>query len=199
MIATTKKLYVNNNPEKPLAMNAKKFALWLFLVSVSMLFAAFSSAFIVKKGESNWVQFPLPDILWVSTAVILISSITMQWAYFAAKKDNFQILKIALLITSVLGVVFLVAQFEAWRQLVNEGIYFGGSKSHPSGSYLYVFTGLHGLHLISGVIFLFIMLISSLKYKIHSKNMLSIEMCATYWHFLDALWIYLFVFLLLNH
>ena len=196
---TTKKMYLEKGPEKPLSMHPKKFALWLFLVSVMMLFAAFTSAFIVKKGESNWVEFPIPDILWVSTAVLFLSSLTMQWAFSAAKKDELEKLKLALFITFTLGVLFLCGQYMAWQKLYQSGIYFGGSQSHPSGSYLYVFTGIHGIHLISGVIFLFIVLIYSFKYKIHSKNMLSIEMCATYWHFLDALWIYLFVFLLLNH
>ena len=199
MTTTTKKMFVETEPESPLSMNPKKFALWLFLMSVMMLFAAFSSAFIVKKGQGNWVEFPIPNILWVSTVVLVLSSVTMQWAFSAAKKDEFQKLKLALGITFILGVIFLVAQFQAWEELYQTGIYFGGSKSHPSGSYLYVFTGLHGVHLISGVIFLFVLLISSFNYKIHSKNMLSIEMCATYWHFLDGLWIYLFVFLLLNH
>ena len=196
---TTKKIYLEEEPKKQLAMHPQKFALWLFLVSVCMLFAAFTSAFIVKKGESNWVEFPLPNILWVTTGIILLSSITMQLAYFAAKKDELEKLKITLFITFILGVAFLVGQYMAWEELYKEGIYFGGSHSHPSGSYLYVFTGLHAVHLISGIIFLFVMLIYSFKYKIHSKKMVSIEMCATYWHFLDALWIYLVVFLLLNH
>jgi cytochrome c oxidase subunit 3 len=79
-----------------------------------------------------------------------------------------------------------------------EGV-FGGSYSNPSGSFLYVITGLHAFHLITGIIYLLIILGASFQYNIHSKNMVRMEMCATYWHFLDILWLYLFAFLLLNH
>jgi cytochrome c oxidase subunit III len=99
-------------------------------------------------------------------------------------------------LTTLLGLVFLVTQWYSWVALVERDVYFVGN---PSGSFLYVFTGLHALHLISGVIFLIIVLISSFNYKVHSQNMARMEMCSTYWHFLGGLWIYLFMFLLLNH
>lgn len=181
--------------DRPLSMHPQKFALWLFLVTVVMIFAALTSAYIVRKGEGNWLDFDLPDLFYYTSGIILLSSITMQWAYYAAKKDNLDVVKIALSITSVLGVAFLVGQVYAWGNLVDIQVYFVGN---PSGSFLYILTGLHGLHLISGIIFLIIVLISTFKYKVHSKSLTRIEMCATYWHFLDALWLYLFFFLSFN-
>jgi cytochrome c oxidase subunit 3 len=96
----------------------------------------------------------------------------------------------------ILGVCFLVGQWYSWKALVSIEIFFVGN---PAGSFLYVLTGMHAVHLISGLIFLIIVLISTFRYKVHSKSMSTLEMAATYWHFLGALWIYLFMFLLLNH
>ncbi|HEX8549692.1 MAG TPA: cytochrome c oxidase subunit 3 [Cytophagaceae bacterium] len=186
-------------PQRPMAMHPKKFALWLFIVTVIMIFAALTSAYIVRKADGNWLEFPLPTILWINSGIILLSSATIQWAYISAKRNEFANLKLALIITSFLGIAFLVGHFEAWKDLVNMKVFFGGSTSNPSGSFLYVITGVHAVHLISGIIFLLVALFSSFNFKIHSKNMDQLEMCATYWHFLDFLWIYLFSFLLLNN
>ncbi|MBO6761855.1 MAG: cytochrome c oxidase subunit 3, partial [Roseivirga sp.] len=93
-------------------------------------------------------------------------------------------------------ILFLFGQLKAWEQMVDANVYFTGN---PAGSFLYIFTGIHALHLISGVIYLIYMLISSLRNKVHSENMLNMEMSSTWWHFLGGLWIYLFIFLLLNH
>jgi cytochrome c oxidase subunit 3 len=181
-------------PKKTLAMNPKKFAMWLFIGSVVMLFASLTSAYIVRQAEGNWLYFELPPILTVSTVVILLSSITMQWAYWSAKKDKVEMVKILVTATSVLGLAFLVLQFEGWKALVTNQVYLVGN---PSGSFLYVITGLHGLHLVSAIVFLLIVLVSTYRYRVHSKNLTQIEMCTTYWHFLGGLWLYLFVFLLL--
>lgn len=183
-------------PKQTLSMHPKKFALWLFIVSVVMIFAGLTSAYIVRQSEGNWLEFDLPQMLWYSSGIILLSSITMHWAYASAKKDNLNSLKLAMSVTVLLGLAFLIAQFEAWKELVDMSVYFVGN---PSGSFMYVFTGLHGLHLISGVIFLLVVLINVFRYRVHAKSMDQIEMCATYWHFLDGLWIYLFLFLQLNH
>ncbi len=186
-------------PKRPMAMNPQKFALWLFIVSIVMIFAAMTSAYIVRRAEGNWLEVEIPLIMYISTGVILLSSITMHWAYLSAKRDNLQPLKTALLLTTLLGIIFIVTQFKSWETLKEAGVFFGGELSNPGGSFVYVLTGLHGFHLITGVVFLFVVLISAFGYNVHSKNLNLIEMSATYWHFLDALWIYLFVFLLLNH
>lgn len=181
-------------PKKTLAMNPKKFAMWLFIGSVVMLFAALTSAYIVRQAEGNWLLFELPGLFTTSTIVILLSSVAMQWAFWSAKKDNLEMVKIMVTVTSVLGLAFLVLQFEGWKELVAKQVYLVGN---PSGSFLYIITGLHGLHLISAVIFLLIILVATFRYKVHSRNLTKMEMCTTYWHFLGGLWLYLFVFLLL--
>ena len=195
MMAEDYKL-VDTPVEQPLSMHPKKFALWLFIVTVVMIFAAFTSAHIVRQADGDWLIYDLPTMLWYTSAIIMLSSVFMQWAYMAAKKDKLEQVKLALAITTVLGILFLVGQVKAWGQLVDNNIYFNGN---PAGSFLYVFTFVHALHLVSGVIYLIYMLISSYKYKVHAKNMLNMEMCSTWWHFLGGLWIYLFIFLLLNH
>jgi cytochrome c oxidase subunit III len=184
--------------KKPRSMHPKKFALWLFIVSVVMLFGAWTSAYIVKRGEPGWSSFELPGQFWASSAIIILSSITMVWAQWSAKKDNLEQTKTALGITTLLGVSFLVTQWLGWQKMVEMNYYFAGSASNSSSSFIYVLTGFHGLHIISGLIVLMLALIAAFRYKVHSKNMLRMELCSTYWHFLGGLWLYLFVFLLLN-
>jgi cytochrome c oxidase subunit 3 len=182
--------------EQPISMHPKKFALWLFLVTVLMIFAALTSAYIVRQAEGNWLEYELPEIFWVTSGIVVLSSVAMQFAYFAAKKDNFLGLRIGMVATVLLGIGFLVGQWYSWVALVDREVFFVGN---PAGSFLYVFTGLHAVHLISGVIFLIIVLISTFRDKVHSKALNTLEMATTYWHFLGGLWLYLFLFLLLNH
>ncbi|QNF33471.1 cytochrome c oxidase subunit 3 [Adhaeribacter swui] len=176
-----------------------KFTLWLIIMSIVMMFAAFTSAYIVRRDEGNWLEYNLPGGLLLNTLLIVLSSVTMQWAYFLAKKDNINILKIALLVTFILGITFLIGQWNVWGELVTNKIYFGGPTSNPSGSFMYVLTGIHGFHLITGLIFLVIVLFSAFQYRVHAKNLLRIGLCTTYWHFLSALWVYLYVFLTVYH
>jgi cytochrome c oxidase subunit 3 len=182
---------------KPLSMHPKKFAMWLFIATVVMLFAALTSAYIVRQAEGNWMIFDLPSLFYVNTAVIVVSSFTMQWAYWSAKKDLLERAKLAIVITTVLGIAFLIGQVMAWGQMVASNIYFVGDRgSAVSGSFVYVLSGLHGLHIVGGLVFLLIVLISAFRYKVHAKNLTQVEMCATYWHFLGGLWIYLLLFLI---
>jgi len=182
--------------DQPIAMHPKKFALWLFMVTVVMVFAGLTSAYIVRQSEGNWLEYDLPGIFWVTSGIAVLSSLTLQWAYYSARKDNFANLKIGMALTVLLGIGFLVGQWYSWVAMVDREVFFVGN---PSGSFLYVFTGLHAAHLISGVIFLIIVLISTFRLKVHSRDMTAMEMATTYWHFLGGLWLYLFMFLLLNH
>lgn len=176
-----------------------KFSLWLIIISILMMFGAFTSAYIVRREEGNWLEFDLPGMFLMNTVIIVLSSVAMQWAYVAAKKNNLNMVKLMVALTMVLGIAFLYGQLNAWGDLVANNVYFGGSDSNPAGSFLYVLTGVHGFHLVTGLVFLLMVLISSLKYKVHSKNMLRIQLCTTYWHFLGALWLYLYFFLQVNH
>ncbi|MGV3557543.1 cytochrome c oxidase subunit 3 [Larkinella arboricola] len=193
MSETVKIMAVAEEPEETLSMNPKKFILWLFVVSIVMLFAAMTSAYLVRRAEGNWLEFEIPSIFWYSTVVLLISSASMHWAYKAAKKDDFGVLRTAISITFAFGLAFLVMQFLGWQDLVAQNVFFVGN---PAGSFMYVFTGLHAFHLISGLIIILFALRAAFKLKIHAKNLNQIEICATYWHFLDVLWVYLFGFLL---
>lgn len=183
-------------PQPTRSINPKVFTMWLFVVSIVMLFAAFTSAYLVRKAEGNWVEFKLPDLFYYSTVVLILSSISMHFALLSAKKDQFNALRISISITFVLGLSFLMMQFYGWIQLVEMNVFFVGN---PSGSFVYVFSGLHGLHLVSGLIVLIFALVAAFRFKINAKSLTQIKICSTYWHFLDALWIYLFVFLLINN
>jgi cytochrome c oxidase subunit 3 len=106
-------------------------------------------------------------------------------------------LKVALFITFALGIVFLIGQWQVWGELVANNIYFGGGTANPSGSFLYVLTGVHGFHIITSLLYLMLVVTAAFRFKVHSKSMLQIELCTTYWHFLGALWVYLYLFVTL--
>ncbi len=183
-------------PQETLSMNPRKFILWLFIVSIIMLFAAMTSAYLVRRAEGNWLEYDIPAVFSYSSIVLVISSLTMHLGYVAAKKDNFNRLKIAITITFALGMLFLYMQFQGWVELVNQNVFFVGN---PAGSFMYIFTGLHGFHLISGLIVLLVALVAAFRLKIHAKSLNQIEIAAAYWHFLDILWLYLFFFLVYFH
>lgn len=186
---------VANTPDSKEKTN--KFLLWLGLVSIAMLFAGLTSGYIVRRETGNWLRFNLPVQFWFSTAVILLSSITMNWGLSSAKKGNFRILPNTLLATFIFGVVFTLLQFLAWGALVRANVYAMGSQSSSSGSFLYIISGLHIAHIFGGLIALLVVYFNSLKGKYSASNYLGVKLCATYWHYLDALWLYLFIFLLL--
>lgn len=189
-------LKIVEEAKKPLAVNPKKFAMWLFMASILMLFAAWTSAYLVRRGEGDWFLFELPQLFWITSGLIVASSISMIYASWSAKNDNLEGLKIGIVTTFVLGVGFLIGQWYAWADLVELNAHFTGGN--VSSSFIYVLTGFHGLHIVSGLVFLIIVMVSTFKFKVHSKNLNQLQMCATYWHFLGGLWLYLFVFLLLN-
>lgn len=184
-------------PQQGLGIHPKKFTLWLMIVGMIMLFAGFTSAYIVRRAEGNWFQFELPSMFTYTTIIALLGSISMLWAQRAAKRDELDQIKIALGATLVLGLAFCYGQYLAAVELINDGIYFVNSEapSKISGSFLYVIAGLHLAHIFGGLIYLTVMLVKSFQLKIHKKATLGISMCATYWHFVGILWIYLFLFL----
>ncbi len=173
----------------------KKALLYLGIISMLMLFTGLTSGYVVRMGDGNWLIFELPAILWFSSAVILLSSVPMQWAVVSAKNDNQQHLKTAMLITLLFGIAFIVCQVKAWGTLIEQKIFFTGPGSNASGQFLYVLSALHLAHLVGGIIALFVVWIKSRKGKYTSENMFGVKLCAIYWHFLDFLWIYLFLFI----
>lgn len=178
------------------SMHPQKFALWLFIVSVIMMFMALSSGYLVKKADGNWLLIDMPSMFLMTSVLIVVSSVTMQLAYYAAKHNNLLAIRLWLVVTGLLAVAFLAGQWMSWGQLVEQKAFWVGNVA---GSFIYVFTGLHALHLVGGLIFLAVVITNAYRYKVHSKSMVRIEMCATYWHFLGGLWLYLYLFLELNN
>jgi cytochrome c oxidase subunit 3 len=160
-----------------------------------MMFAGLTSGYIVRRAQGNWLHFELPPMFWYTTAIIVFSSLTMHWALRSAKKDELTQLKLAIGLTFICGCLFLYGQVMGWGQMVQQGVYLGGDQSNPSGSFVYLLAGLHGLHIVGGLIYLLVVLVNAFQFKVHSKNTTRISMCATYWHFVDILWVYLFFFM----
>ena len=186
----------SEQPQLPLSMHPKKFIVWLFIVAIVMMFAGWTSAYIVAQADGAGTAVELPSLFTVTTVLLLLSSVTMHLAYISAKKDNLPLVRMFTGLTLLLGVVFLVGQWMGFGQLVEKDVYFVNGTAIDSFTYVLPF--MHGLHIIGGVVFVAIVLVKAYKYKVHSKNMLSMEMCTTFWHFLDGLWLYLFLFLQFN-
>jgi cytochrome c oxidase subunit 3 len=168
--------------------------LWVGMISIVMLFAGLTSAVIVRKGDGNWLNFEIPESFLWSTIVIVISSATFLLASIAAKNDNTSQLKIFLSLTMFLGLTFVFLQFEGYNKLVEEQVFFTGAEHNASGSFLYIISGLHLAHLFGGIIALIIVLFNAFKEKYSSKNLLGLQLCSTYWHFMGGMWLYLYFF-----
>jgi cytochrome c oxidase subunit III len=174
---------------------AAKPLLYIGIVSMVMLFAGLTSAYVVRADNGNWLVFSLPSISIVGTAIIVMSSLTLLMAQRAIKKDDFRTTQIGLFLTLILGIAFFFTQISGWRELTEQGIYFIGKYANASGSFLYLIALVHLAHMIGGLIALSVSLTKSLLKKYSSEDYLGIELTAIYWHFLDLLWVYLFLFL----
>src|SRR5690606_9742023 len=177
---------------------AKKFNLWLGMIGMFMMFAALSSGFIVytASGVDKGIKTILPNTFIYSTIVIVISSLILHLGYRATKLEQLGKQKLFLLLTIVLGVVFFVLQLDAWSVLTERGVYF--VNNNASQSFIYVFTGMHLAHIIAGLIVLVRCLWGALEPIPFPDNLFRMNLAAIFWHFLDLLWIYIYVFLLLN-
>lgn len=186
---------ISEKTEREEVFHPKKFLLWLLIVASVMLFAAFTSAYIVRRGEGNWLLFELPSMFGYNTIVALIGSVFMQLAYVAAKKDELGRLKPLLFITLAFGLLFTLLQYLAWQQLVANNVFLVGN---PSESFVYVISAVHLLHILIGIVFLAVVILKTFQFKVHKKNLLSINLCTTYWHFVGIMWVYLYFFFLFN-
>ncbi|MCS6904163.1 MAG: cytochrome c oxidase subunit 3 [Bacteroidia bacterium] len=186
----------NFSPTTTSKFNTQRLLMWLYLGTVAMLFAAFTSALIVSRTDNlardNWLQFKMPFSFTITTAIILLSSVTLHWAWISAKKDRPSSLNLALALTIVLGILFLTGQVIGYSKLVAMNVYLVGNVS---GSFFYVLTAMHGLHLVAGLIALIYITIQAFRLRISSSNLVGLELCSTFWHALGLLWLYLFVFL----
>ena len=168
--------------------------LWIGMVSITLFFAGLTSAVIVRSSESGWQDISMPKYFWYSTLVIILGSIFLIISKKTVRSGKNPADYIFL--TFVCGVIFAICQFKGWSSLVDQGKFFVGEGSSPASSFLYVITFAHLIHVIGGLISIFITYTKSVNLKYSKENYLGIELTSIYWHFLDILWIYLFAFLL---
>ncbi len=171
-----------------------KFTLWIGLASIVMMFAGLTSAYLIKRNLTNWISFEIPLIFWYSTAVIIASSFTILISRNAFQERRISTYKRWLFVTVILGIVFVFMQYYGFRELWNNGLTL---TRNVSLSFLYIIVGLHALHVLGGVVALIIVLIKSFSKRVKTYSSVPIDLMNTYWHFVDFLWIYLLLFLVM--
>ena len=179
--------------EQKKRIHPHKFTLWVAIGSILMMFAGLTSAFIVKSNQANWKMVTMPKIFWVSTVVLVISSLTMQMALRSFKQREMRQYRLLIGLTLLLGIGFVTLQIFGFLQLWEQQVTFKGAGA---GQFLYVIFGLHALHVTGGLIALAIMFGKAFVGKTKLYSSVPVEVIATYWHFVDILWIYLLVFFL---
>ncbi len=173
-------------------VSAAKIGVWLLVGAITILFAAFTSTFLARRGEADWRVGPLPAVLWVNTAVLLLSSAAIEWARRRGRGGRLDALRRGLAMTTALGIVFLAGQVIAWRQLVAAGIYL---TTNPHSAFFYLLTGTHGFHLVGGIGALVYALQRARRATDPARALEVVDPTATYWHFVDGLWVYVFLIL----
>lgn len=180
--------------EQKSRLHPYKFNMWIGLAGIIMMFAGLSSAYIVKRNQANWLTFDIPTIFWYSTALIVLSSVTIILSRKAFINRQMKQYQSWLGITTLLGIAFVTMQFFGFVELWNNGITI---TRNVSFSFLYVIVGVHALHVVGGIVVLIILYVKSLTKRTRVYNSLSIDLMSTYWHFVDLLWIYLLIFLVM--
>ncbi|MBO0331422.1 cytochrome c oxidase subunit 3 [[Muricauda] lutisoli] len=175
---------------------AKKMMLWFGIVSLIMGFAGWTSAYIVSSKREDWVSdLELPSAFFISTAMIILSSVTYLIAKRSVAKNNQKMGTIFLFVTLALGITFISLQFVGFSQMLENGYYFTGPTSNIKMSYVFLIAAVHIAHVVAGLISLLVVLVRQLGNKYTPENMLGMELGATFWHFLDFLWVYLILFM----
>jgi len=175
---------------------AKKMMLWFGIVSLIMSFAGLTSAFVVSKSREDWLNnFQLPGAFTISVLLIVLSSLTFILAKRALKSDSRSQTNLYLVLTLLLGIGFIASQFIGFQQILELGYNFTGPTSNITMTFIYIIAFVHILHVAVGLICLLVVIYNHFKQKYNAENMVGFELAATYWHFVDILWIYLFLFL----
>ena len=175
---------------------AKKMMLWFGIISLVMSFAGWTSAFVVSSSRPDWLKdFQLPNAFLISTIVIVLSSFSFLLAKRALKNSDRKATMLWLFVTLILGVIFIFNQFSGFQQILDLGYNFTGPTSNVTMSYIYLIAVVHILHVVVGLICLLVVIYNHFKQKYNATNMLGFELAATFWHFIDILWVYLFLFL----
>ncbi|HIF14057.1 MAG TPA: cytochrome oxidase subunit III [Bacteroidetes bacterium] len=188
---------MNSEEFKHNKIHSKKLLLWFALGSITMMFTALLSAYVYKQSSGHWIYIDIPASFLYNTMIIVLSSVTIQWAHKLIKGNDLIKAKNLLLVTFFLGICFLLGQYFSWKEMVSNEVYLIDPRS-VSGSFVYILSGLHALHIIGGIIALLIMVTKALKNKLNIHNILGLELTLTYWHYLGLLWVYIYVFLLVN-
>src|SRR5690606_30381096 len=174
---------------------AKKMMLWLGMISVAMMFAGLTSAYVVSKSRPEWVsQIDIPVVFLYSTIAIVLSSFTFIAATKSIQNNESNKATTFLLATFVLGLIFVFLQFNGFSKFIEAGFYFTGSESTITTSFLYAIIFSHLVHLFGGLVVLLVVIYNHFKEKYKPGQTLGLELGAMFWHFLDFLWVYLIVF-----
>lgn len=175
---------------------SKRMMLWFGIGSLIMTFAGLTSAFIVSRKRDDWLNdFEMPQAFFISLVVIIISSVTIILAQKALKANKRDQTSVLLVLTFALGVYFIINQFTGFRQIIEQGYNFTGPTSNITISFIYVIAMVHIAHVVGGLISLMVVIYNQFKQKYNAENMLGLELAANFWHFIDVLWIFLFLFL----
>ena len=174
-------------------IHPKLFALVVSFASIFMMFAGFTSAYIVKKMGGSWLDFEFPTMFFISTVVILFSSITLHFSYSSFNKGNEKSYKLFLLLSFILGIIFLGSQVKGYGEIVEQGYSF---TDNASISFLIIISAVHAIHVLGGVAAIILAMIHAyfLPYKPTPVRKLRFQLTVWYWHFVDLLWLYLFIF-----
>jgi cytochrome c oxidase subunit 3 len=173
---------------------AAKPMLWVSMISMVMFFAGLTSAYVISMKRDDWVTFDLPDAFFISTAMIVLSSITFMLSEYFLNKNNRKASLLLIVVTLILGVSFIWQQYVGFQELKSIGLFFTGPESTVSTSFVLGITFMHVLHILAGIIVLIVVIYNHFKYKYKPNNLLGFELGAIFWHFVDILWIYLFLF-----
>lgn len=175
---------------------AKKMMLWFGIASLIMSFGGLTSAFIVSSTREDWLlDFQLPHSFFYSTAIILLSSVVLFFAKKTLKQSKYSLTLALLIGTFLLGIAFIFTQFSGFTELIDSGYNFTGPTSNITMSYIYIIAVVHLIHVAVGLICLSVTIVNHLKKSYGPSNMLGLELASTFWHFIDVLWLYLFLFL----
>lgn len=171
------------------------FALWAAMASIVMMFGSLTSAYIVRQAAGNWLEFRMPDIFFYSTIIILVSSVTLHASYWAFCNGKKNVYRLLLPVTLLLGIAFVVMQYQGWNALYAIGVALDGN---PGGSFFYLISGVHAAHVVGGIFALTVAFLHAytLPFSYSEKRKRRFQLVLHYWHFVDILWVYLFLFLL---
>ena len=188
-------------------VHPQKFALWIAMASMSMFFAALTSALLVKKGDyRSWENFKLPGVFFFSTLAVISVSICIHAALISYRKAKFAQFRWLMFFSFLLGCLFLILQLQGWHVMQQGGMTL---TQNLSGSFIYLITSAHGVHIIVGLVVMLIFLINAFRNRkdpiyelrniINPKRQLNLELLVSYWHYVDAVWVYLYLFFYLNY